>query len=100
VRRGDIVDTRPGRITVGNQPQRASQGLHARPGTAQVFVYPGCRGAMLVADVLRLDKGHSEGLEPQVTEALVRMMLAAPVRVREPAAAAAPTALRPDAVAR
>jgi hypothetical protein len=33
---------------------------------------------VLVADVMRLDKGHTEGLEPKVTEELIRMMLAAP----------------------
>jgi hypothetical protein len=27
-----------------------------------------------VADVMRLDKGHTEGLEPRVTEELVRLM--------------------------
>ena len=31
----------------------------------------------MVADVVRLDKGNTEGLEPQVTEAIVRMMMAA-----------------------
>ena len=30
------------------------------------------------ADIVRLDKGHTEGLEPHVTEAIVRMMVAAP----------------------
>jgi para-nitrobenzyl esterase len=77
-RQADIVDSQPGHITVGDQPQRASLGGFARPGTAEVFVYPNCTGGRLVADVLRLDKGHSEGLEPKVTEALLQMMLAAP----------------------
>jgi hypothetical protein len=30
-----------------------------------------------VADVVRVDKGHTEGLEPNVTEALVKLMLSA-----------------------
>jgi poly(3-hydroxybutyrate) depolymerase len=78
VRKADIVDSRPGYVTGANQPQRASQGTNARPGTAQVFVYPDCQGGRLVADVLRMDKGHNEGLEPKVTEALVQMMMKAP----------------------
>jgi hypothetical protein len=78
VRKADIVDRRAGQVTAGNQPQRASMGGFARPGKAQVFVYPKCGGGRLVADVVRMDKGHSEGLEPKVTEALIRMMLAAP----------------------
>jgi hypothetical protein len=43
-----------------------------------VFLYPGCRGGRTVADVVRLDKGHTEGLEPQVTQKLIQLMLAAP----------------------
>jgi hypothetical protein len=31
-----------------------------------------------VADVERMDKGHTEGLEPKVTEELVKMMVSAP----------------------
>ena len=31
----------------------------------------------LVADVVRIDKGHTEGLEPAVTEALVKLMVSA-----------------------
>ncbi len=49
-----------------------------RPGTAEVFNYPNCDGGRVVADVLRLDKGHTEGLEPKVTEALIQMMVSAP----------------------
>jgi hypothetical protein len=30
-----------------------------------------------VADVVRLDKGHTEGLEPKVTEEIVKLMLSA-----------------------
>jgi hypothetical protein len=78
VREPDIVDTQPGRISIGGADGRPSFGRNARPGSAEVFVYPNCKDGLLVADVLRLDKGHTEGLEPQVTEALVRMMVAAP----------------------
>ncbi|HSV04541.1 MAG TPA: hypothetical protein VLI41_15205 [Phenylobacterium sp.] len=45
---------------------------------AEVFVYPNARGGRLIADVVRKDKGHTEGLEPNVTETLVAMMVAAP----------------------
>jgi hypothetical protein len=31
----------------------------------------------VVADVVRIDKGHTEGLEPKATEELVKLMLAA-----------------------
>jgi hypothetical protein len=43
-----------------------------------VYEYPKCQGGKIVADVLRVDKGHTEGLEPKVTEALIKKMVAAP----------------------
>ena len=36
------------------------------------------RYGRVVADVVRMDKGHTEGLEPKVTEELVKMIVAAP----------------------
>jgi hypothetical protein len=53
-------------------------GLKARAGTSKTWVYPKCQGGRLVADVVRIDKGHTEGLEPKVTEELVKMMVSAP----------------------
>ena len=52
--------------------------MKARPGKADVYVYPNCKGGRVVADVVREDKGHTEGLEPKVTEALVKMIADAP----------------------
>jgi hypothetical protein len=43
-----------------------------------VLVYPNCTGGRVIADVVRLEKGHTEGLEPIVTEALVKLMVSAP----------------------
>jgi hypothetical protein len=78
VRRDDIVDEKKGYVT-GQAPGRgASWGREARPGTAQVYDYPKCKGGRVIADVLRTDKGHTEGLEPKVTEALLKMMVSAP----------------------
>jgi hypothetical protein len=57
---------------------RPGWGLLPAPGKAQVFLYPGCKDARVVADVVRLEKGHTEGLEPKVTEELIKLMLSAP----------------------
>jgi pimeloyl-ACP methyl ester carboxylesterase len=80
VRMPDVVDTEPGQIydTLRDGRSNPSWGLKPRPGTAQVYVYPNARGGWLIADVVRLDKGHTEGLEPKITEELIRMMVAAP----------------------
>jgi pimeloyl-ACP methyl ester carboxylesterase len=78
-RRGEVVDTRPGYIyDRGRQnPGTKQWGLLPRPGKATVYVYPNCRDGRVVADVVRMDKGHTEGLEPVVTEELVKLMLGA-----------------------
>lgn len=79
-REPDVIDDRPGLVDGGPKsgPPNLAQGTTARPGTAEVFVYPNCKGGGLVADVVRLDKGHTEGLEPKVTQKLIQLMLAAP----------------------
>ncbi len=76
--RDDVVDSTKGYVSASTPGRGASWGREARPGTAEVYVYPDCDGGRLVADVLRLDKGHTEGLEPRVTEMLVEMMVHAP----------------------
>jgi hypothetical protein len=69
----DTSTTRVGRIH-----PNPSWGLLPAPGKATVYQYPDCRDGRVVADVVRLEKGHTEGLEPQVTRTLIELMLAAP----------------------
>jgi len=76
-RRADIVDSRPGYLTATDQSRGPSWGRHARPGTAEAYVYPKCRDGRVVADFVRLDKGHTEGLEPNVLEEIVKLMVSA-----------------------
>lgn len=75
----DIVDTKAGYINdtrVQPNPNKI-WGLKARPGTAHVYLYPKCANGYLVADIIRMDKGHTEGLEPKVTEEIVKLMMTA-----------------------
>ena len=76
----DVVDDQPGQIydTLREGNSTPAWGLLPRPGTAQVYVYPNARDGRLIADVVRLDKGHTEGLEPRITEELIKMIVAAP----------------------
>ncbi len=80
VRMPDVVDTEPGQIydTTREGKSNASWGLLPRPGTAQVYLYPNARDGRVIADVVRLDKGHTEGLEPKVTEKLLEMIVSVP----------------------
>jgi hypothetical protein len=77
-RRPDVVDDKPGWVYDTLRSGYPVWGMKARPGTAEVFVYPNCKGGRVVADVVRQDKGHTEGLEPKITETLIKMMVAAP----------------------
>jgi hypothetical protein len=76
-RRPDVVDTKAGYVTATDQSRGPSWGRFARPGTAEAYVYPGCRDGRVVADFVRLDKGHTEGLEPNVVEEIVKLMVSA-----------------------
>lgn len=80
VRHDDIVDTKAGYVYDGRtegRPTREGWGGKPAPGTAQVYEFPNCNDGRVVADVIRLDKGHTEGLEPKVTERLIQLMLSA-----------------------
>jgi pimeloyl-ACP methyl ester carboxylesterase len=80
VRLPDVVDDQPGKVYDGRWEGNStpSWGRLARPGTAQIYVYPNARDGRVIADVIRLDKGHTEGLEPKVTEELIKLIVSAP----------------------
>lgn len=80
LRMPDVVDDQPGQTWDTSVAGRSTPawGLQPRPGTAQVYVYPNARDGRVVADVVRLDKGHTEGLEPNITETIIKMIVAAP----------------------
>jgi hypothetical protein len=75
----EIVDVKAGYVydRTRQDPPNPPWGLLPRPGKAEVYAYPKCKDGRIVADVVRLEKGHTEGLEPKVTEALVKLMLSA-----------------------
>jgi len=80
VRLPDVVDEQPGLVHDTTRQGRSSPawGLAPRPGTAQLYLYPNARDGRVIADVVRLDKGHTEGLEPHITEKLIELMISAP----------------------
>jgi hypothetical protein len=80
VRLTDVIDSEPGQVYDKLREGRSSPvwGLLPRPGTAVIYNYPDARQGRVIADVVRLDKGHTEGLEPNVTRTLVEMISGAP----------------------
>lgn len=79
VQRPDVVDSEAGYVHDSGHQNPASRewGRLPRGGVSQIFEYPDCDGGRVVADVVRIDKGHTEGLEPRIVEAIVAMMAAA-----------------------
>ncbi len=75
--RTEIVDTRAGWVYDSGRAGYKVWGREARPGTATLFQYPQCREGRVVADVVRLDKGHTEGLEPEVTQRILELIVSA-----------------------
>jgi hypothetical protein len=69
-------DANCGREIITNRGPAVVDG-RPRPGKAETFVYKGCKDGRVIADVERLDKGHTEGLEPKVTEQLVQLLVSA-----------------------
>lgn len=74
--RRSVEDARAGYVydTSRQNPPTKSWGRPSAPGKSDVFEYANCRDGRVVADVVRLDKGHTEGLEPVITEEIVRLM--------------------------
>jgi len=75
----EIVDIKPGYVydSTRQNPPNPSWGLLPAPGKAEIHLFPNCKDGRVVADVVRIDKGHTEGLEPKVTEELVKLMVSA-----------------------
>ncbi len=78
-REQDIADAKAGYVydTSRQNPANKGWGRPAAPGAAKVYVWSGCKDGRVVADVERMDKGHTEGLEPKVTERLVKLLTSA-----------------------
>jgi poly(3-hydroxybutyrate) depolymerase len=78
-RGADVVDSKAGYVNDSRVQANPNKiwGLKARPGTAHVYLYPHCANGNVVADIVRMDKGHTEGYEPNVTETIVKLMLSA-----------------------
>jgi pimeloyl-ACP methyl ester carboxylesterase len=79
VRKPDVIDAKAGYVydSTRQDPGSDGWGRLPRPGTAEVYEYPHCSGGRIVADVVREGKGHTEGLEPHVTEQIIKLMLSA-----------------------
>ena len=76
VKRADVVDSKGGYVydPTRQDPGSIGWGRLPGPGTAEVYEFPNCDDGRIVYDIRRLGKGHTEGYEPKITEAIVKLM--------------------------
>jgi pimeloyl-ACP methyl ester carboxylesterase len=79
VKQADVIDPKAGYVwdATRQDPGSDGWGRYPRSGRAEVYTFPACKGARVVADVVRLQKGHTEGLEPNVTDKLIELATSA-----------------------
>jgi hypothetical protein len=82
----DVVDEDGGKVHDPRFEGRytKSWGREPRGGVANIWLYPPGRDGRLTADVVRLDKGHTEGLEPNITRRILELVVSAPGGKRTP----------------
>jgi hypothetical protein len=75
----DVTDPKAGMVwdSTRQDPGTDGWGRYPRSGRAVVWTYPNCKDGRVVADVTRLQKGHTEGLEPNVTDKILALAVSA-----------------------
>ncbi len=79
VRQADVIDPKKGYVWDSSRQDAGSDGWghYPRSGRAQVYVFPKCNDGRVVADVVKLGKGHTEGYEPNITEKIIALAVSA-----------------------
>jgi hypothetical protein len=75
----DVIDPKSGYVWDATRQDPGSEGWGRYPksGRALVYTFPNCRDGRVVADVVRLQKGHTEGYEPNITDAIIGLAVSA-----------------------
>lgn len=75
VQLSDVLDPKAGYVWDATRQDPGSDGWghYPRSGRAEVYQYPNCNDGRIVADVVKLMKGHTEGYEPNVTDIIMKL---------------------------
>lgn len=75
----EVIDPQAGYVwdSSSQDPGTDGWGRYPKSGRAKVYQFPDCDDGRVVADVVRLQKGHTEGLEPNVTDRIVELAVSA-----------------------
>jgi hypothetical protein len=71
----DVIDPKAGLVwdSTRQDPGTDGWGHYPKSGRALVYQFPGCKDGRVIADVVRLQKGHTEGYEPNITEEIIKL---------------------------
>jgi pimeloyl-ACP methyl ester carboxylesterase len=75
----EVIDPKPGYVwdPTRQDPGSDGWGHYPKSGRAQVYVFPHCKDGRLVADVVKKQKGHTEGYEPNITDKIIELAVSA-----------------------
>jgi hypothetical protein len=75
----DVIDPKPGYVwdPTRQDPGSDGWGHYPKSGRALVYVFPNCKDGRVVADIVKIQKGHTEGYEPNVTDTIIGLAVSA-----------------------
>ena len=75
----EVLDPKPGYVwdATRQDPGTDGWGHYPKSGRALIYIFPKCRDGRVIADVVRMQKGHTEGYEPNVTDAIIGLAVSA-----------------------
>lgn len=75
----DVIDPKPGYVwdATRQDPGTDGWGHYPKSGRALVYQFPHCKDGRVVADIVRLQKGHTEGYEPNITDRIIGLAVSA-----------------------
>jgi pimeloyl-ACP methyl ester carboxylesterase len=75
----DVIDPKPGYVWDATRQDPGSDGWghYPKSGRALVYQFPSCKDGRVVADVVKIAKGHTEGYEPNITDKIIELAVSA-----------------------
>ena len=75
----DVIDPKPGYVwdPTRQDPGTDGWGHYPKSGRALVYQFPNCKDGRVIADIVKMQKGHTEGYEPNVTDKILELAVSA-----------------------
>ena len=75
----EVIDPKAGYVwdSTRQDPGSDGWGHYPKSGRAKVYQFPNCKDGRVIADVVKLQKGHTEGYEPTVTSKIMELAVSA-----------------------